>query len=90
MRDIYGDEQRSYRGQPLAAHRVRAAPGLRLRRGSSPIARIAHVAAPSRPPGGAPNAARGTFTTGCQTSTALDKAAHRFAREHASPCRCPT
>ena len=61
MRDIQDDEQRGYRGQPLAAQKARAAPGVRLHRGSSPIAR---AAAPRRPPGGAPNAARGTCTTG--------------------------
>ena len=54
MRDIDHGEQPSDRGQPLAALRVRTAPGVRLRRGSFPIARVA-----------APNAARGTFTTGC-------------------------
>ena len=62
MRDIGNDEQRSYRGQALAAQRDRAAPGVGLRRGSSPLARIF---APRRPPGGAPPAARGTVTTGC-------------------------
>ena len=63
MRDIFDDEQRGYGGQPLAAQGVRAAPGIRLFRGSSPIAR---VAAPRRLPGGAPNAANWTFITGCQ------------------------
>ena len=46
MRDIYDDAQRSYRGQPLAAQRARG------RQASG------FVAAPRRPPGGAPNAAR--------------------------------
>ena len=49
MRDIYDDAQRSYRGQPLAAQRARG------RQASG------FVAAPRRPPGGAPNAARATF-----------------------------
>jgi hypothetical protein len=65
MRDIYDDEQRSYRSQILAAQRVAAAPGGGLRRGSLPMSRIACVAAPrprsaalaTRPAGLLPRAA---------------------------------
>ena len=65
MLDIYDDEQRSYRGQFLAAQRVAAAPAVLLRRGGLPMSRIARAAPPRRTTGGARNAARGTFTTGC-------------------------
>ena len=65
MPDIYDDEQRSYRGQFLAAQRVAAAPAAWLRRGGLPMSRIACAATPRHPAAGARNAARGTFTTGC-------------------------
>ncbi len=65
MRDIYDDDQRSDRGQFLAAQRVAAAPAVWLRRGGLPMSRIGCAATPRHSIGGARNAARGTSTTGC-------------------------
>lgn len=65
MRAIYGAEQRSDRGQSLAALRVAAARAAQLGHGSWTMARIVGVALPRCSTRGARNATHGTFTTGC-------------------------
>ncbi|HWQ55076.1 MAG TPA: hypothetical protein VN442_15420, partial [Bryobacteraceae bacterium] len=57
---IVDDEKRCWRTQTLAARRVAAAPADLPRRGSSPMSRIALLAAPRISAGGARNAAHGS------------------------------